>query len=130
MEAVIYAADVIDCPANSSYQHEVLVKDIESAKVAFSRDYVCAKYQNNRRNIKNFVSSIILHFDIDNDGTDDESKWINPENAALFFDGAPLIVHYSRNRMKEKGSKKLRPKFHVIFLIKEIIDHKEYEGYK
>ena len=130
MEAVIYASEVLDCPANCSYQREVLVKDVESAKIAFSHDYVCAKYKNGRRSIKNYVSSALLPFDIDNDFTDDESKWITPEDVALFFDGVPFIVHYSRNHMKEKSGKSPRPKFHVIFPIKEITDHKEYEGYK
>ncbi len=130
MVAVIYAADVVDCPANCSYQKEIAVKDIDSAKEAFSHDYVCAKYLDNRRSIKNFMSSTLLPFDIDNDGTDDETKWITPKDVSLFFDGVPFIVHYSRNHMKEKGGKKPRPKFHVIFPIKEITDHKEYEGYK
>ena len=130
MEAVIYSADAINCFANCNYPHEVMVKDIESAKVAFSHDYVCAKYQNNYRSIKNFLSSNLLPFDIDNDDTDDESKWITPKDVSLFFDGVPFIVHYSRNHMKEKNGKKPRPKFHVIFPIKEITDHKVYESYK
>lgn len=130
MEATIYTSETVGRPENCIYAKSVVVKDLTSAKEAFSHDYVCAEYVNSYRAIKNFVSSKLLPFDIDNDHTDDESKWFTPEKVAEFFEGVPFIVHYSKNHMKEKNGRKPRPKFHIIFPIREITSEKEYSGFK
>ena len=54
MEALIYTAKTINNYKNCSYPNEILIKDIDSAKLAFSHDYVCAKYLNNYRSIRIF----------------------------------------------------------------------------
>ena len=130
MKAVIYVSNTTNNNKNCFYPNKVIIGDEQSACLSFSHDYVCAKYMDNYRSQKNFISSSLLPFDIDNDHSENEKEWITPSKVAEFFTGVPFIVHYSKNNMKEKNGKKARPKFHVIFPIKEITDEKEYARYK
>ena len=84
---------------------------------AFSRDFVCAQYRNNYRNVENFLVSNTLPMDCDNDHSDDPALWITAENIADFFPDVTYIIHYSRHHWKQKDNRSPRPRLHVIFLI-------------
>lgn len=125
MNLTIFSSNTTNTATNCSYPYEHTIKDIETARIALSTDYVCAKYKNNYRNINNFIYTNCLPFDIDNDHTDTPGEWITPKMVAKFFKGVPFLVHYSRNHMKEKGGKAARPKFHILFQTSEITNAEE-----
>jgi len=126
----VYYADVIGKPFNCSYPHQVKVTDIESLKRAVSFDYVCAKYKDNYRNNNNFIGSNCLPVDCDNDHSEDSAEWVTPNDVKEVFLDVTFAIHYSRNHNKEKGGKKARPKFHVLFPIDYITDAKAYSEIK
>ena len=115
----IFSADIRQNNKNCFYPHRFEVTDEASLKQAVSKDYVCAEFRANRRNIGNFVSCDCLAFDVDNDHSDQPVDWILPEDVAAFFTGVTFWVHYSRSNRKEKNGKAARPKFHVLFPIRE-----------
>ena len=115
----IFSADTRQNNKNCFYPHRFEVTDEASLKQAVSKDYVCAEFRANRRNIGNFVSCDCLAFDVDNDHSDQPVDWILPEDVAAFFTGVTFWVHYSRSNRKEKNGKAARPKFHVLFPIRE-----------
>lgn len=126
----IYTAECIGNAANCLYPNEVKITDEVSAKLAFSKDMVCARYRNNYRSIDNFELSNALPMDCDNDHSDDPACWIGPEDISTFFSGVTCIFHYSRHHMKPKGDRSARPRFHVIFLIKPTADAADYTDIK
>lgn len=56
----VYTADCIGNTANCLYPNEVKITDEVSAKLAFAKDMVCARYKNNYRNTANFEVSNAL----------------------------------------------------------------------
>ena len=46
------------------------------------------------------------------------------------FRDVTFAVHYSRNHLKDKGSKKARPRFHLLFTITFVTDAKKYSDLK
>lgn len=126
----VYYGDVIGKSFNCSYPHQVKVTDIESLKRAVSFDYVCAEYKDNYRNNNNFIGSNCLPVDCDNDHSEDSAEWVTPNDVKEVFPDVTFAIHYSRNHNKEKGGKKARPKFHVLFPIDYITDAKAYSEIK
>ena len=114
---VVYTADCIGNAANCLYPDEVNITDKSTAKLAFSKDMVCAKYKNSHRSTPNFEISNALPMDCDNDHSDISADWIAPEDIAEFFVDVPYVLHFSRHHMKPKGEKSARPRFHIVFLI-------------
>lgn len=114
---VVYTADCIGNAANCRYPNEVNITDEVTAKPAFSKDMVCAKYKNGHRNVLNFETANALPMDCDNDHSDIPAEWITPEDIADLFADVPYVLHYSRHHMKPKGEKSARPRFHIVFLI-------------
>lgn len=113
----VYTADCIGNAANCLYPDEVNITDESTAKLAFSKDMVCAKYKNSHRSTPNFEISNALPMDCDNDHSDISADWIAPEDIAEFFVDVPYVLHFSRHHMKPKGEKSARPRFHIVFLI-------------
>lgn len=113
----VYTADCIGNAANCLYPDEVNITDESTAKLAFSKDMVCAKYKNSHRSTPNFEISNALPMDCDNDHSDISADWIAPEDIAEFFVDVPYVLHFSRYHMKSKGEKSARPRFHIVFLI-------------
>ena len=122
----VYAADCRGNASNCLYPHRMDITDEASAKEAFSRDIVCAEYQNNYRSIKNFLCSNALPMDCDNDHSDDPTLWITAEDIDSFFPDVTYLIHYSRHHMLPKGDRSARPRFHVIFLIDSEPDASAY----
>ena len=136
----IYKSNTIGNAKNVYYKTAVEVFDENSLKQAVNMDYVCAEYKEGYRNNDNFLGSTCLPFDCDNDGTDDSSKWLSPEDIKRLFPGVTFAVHYSRNHMKDKHYQDAngeitrtvtaRPRFHLFFEIDEIKDRSEYANLK
>lgn len=126
----VYTADCIGNTANCLYPNEVKITDEVSAKLAFAKDMVCARYKNNYRNTANFEVSNALPGDCDNDHSDAPADWVNPEDIADLFADVSYVLHYSRHHMKPKGEKSARPRFHIVFLIDPERDADRYTALK
>ena len=122
----LYISNFRQNEKNTIYGRKVEICSINNLKTAVSNDYVCAKYKNNKRGNDNFIESDCLPFDIDNDHTEDEKKWIKPSDVARRFPDVEFFVHYSRNNMKEKEGKKARPKFHIFFKCEKCSNKDDY----
>lgn len=126
----IYTAECIGNAANCLYPNEVKITDEFSAKLAFAKDVVCARYKNNYRNTVNFEVANALPGDCDNDHSDEPADWVTPEDIADLFADVPYVLHYSRHHMKPKGEKSARPRFHIVFLIDPEQDADRYTALK
>lgn len=122
----LYISNCRQNEKNTIYPRKVEIGSVFDLKTAVSNDYVCARYKGSKRGNDNFVESDCLPFDIDNDHTEDEGKWIRPSDIASKFPDVEFFVHYSRNNMKEKEGKKPRPKFHVFFKCAKCSDKDDY----
>ena len=122
----LYISNFRQNEKNTIYGRKVEICSVNDLKSAVSNDYVCAKYKNNKRGNDNFIESDCLPFDIDNDHTEDEKKWIKPSDVARRFPDVEFFVHYSRNNMKEKDGKKARPKFHIFFKCEKCSNKDDY----
>lgn len=88
----VYTADCIGNAANCRYPNEVNITDEVTAKPAFSKDMVCAKYKNSHRSVPNFETANALPMDCDNDHSDIPADWITPEDIAEFFADVPYVL--------------------------------------
>ena len=127
---VVYTADCIGNAVNCRYPNEVNITDEITAKSAFSKDMVCAKYKNGHRSVLNFETANALPGDCGNDHSEIAAEWITPEDIADLFADVPYVLHYSRHHMRIKGEKSARPRFHVVFLIDPERDTERYAALK
>lgn len=126
----VYAADRRGDATNCVYPHVFPVDSADVACAVFAVDTTFAQYENNYRSNKTFLSSDALPMDCDNDHSDDPADWITPEIIESVFADVPYILHFSRNHQREKGGKSARPRFHVIFSIRETEELSEYVALK
>ena len=126
----LYRSNIIGNSSNCRYPVEVEINTEDDLRDAVSRDYVCARYRHNYRQIDNFIGADCLPVDCDNDHSEDDIDWISPDDIAHAFPGVTFAIHYSRNHMKEKSGKAARPKFHVLFPIDFITDAEQYKALK
>lgn len=126
----LYSADCRGVENNCSYPYQAIITDEQSLREAVRHDYVCVAYKNGYRSTANFIASTCLGLDCDNDHSDKLGDWITPEHIREQFPDVPFGVHYSRHHLKPKRGKAPRPKFHVLFLIKEVTGHAEYSDLK
>ncbi|MDD4366048.1 MAG: DUF3987 domain-containing protein [Eubacteriales bacterium] len=127
---IAYVATCRENTSNCLYPNRVEIRDVESAKEAFSFDCVFAQFKDNYRNATNFIWSNALAFDCDNDHSDNPKNWITPEDIEFYYADVSHIIHYSRHHMKQKVDKTPRPRFHVIFLIEPMTSESEYASMK
>lgn len=127
---VVYAANYRGNQKNCFYPNKIELTNEEMAIKAFSRDTVFAEYRDNYRANDKFICSNVMPFDCDNDHSDNPEEWITEDHVATFFEGVNYIIHYSRNHMKQKGTRSARPRFHILFLIDEITSADEYADLK
>ena len=130
MNFTLFSADITGNAGNCSYPHRIEVTDAETLRQAVCHDYVCAEYMNNYRSGSNFLHADCLPFDCDNDHSEDPSAWVTPADVASNFPNVSFAVHYSRSNMKEKNGRAARPKFHVLFPVKDISDPSAYTELK
>ena len=126
----IYSSNQRENEANVIYGREFKIDNEELFTQAVSYDYVCAKFKDNQRSNKNFISSDCIAMDIDNDHSDSPREWITPDRVAKFFHEVKFAIHYSRNHLKSKNGKSPRPKFHVLFPVNKITNADEYSAMK
>lgn len=126
----VYTADCIGNAVNCRYPNEVNITDEITAKSAFSKDMVCAKYKNGHRRVSNFETANALPMDCDNDHSDIPADWITAEDIAEFFADVPYVLHFSRHHEKPKGEKGPRPRFHIVFRIDPEQDVDRYTALK
>lgn len=126
----VYASDTRGDAKNCVYPHPIPIDSDDTACAAFALDTTFARYENNYRSNKTFLSSDALPMDCDNDHSDDPADWITPEIIESVFADVPYILHFSRNHQREKNGKSVRPRFHVIFSIRETADLSEYVALK
>ena len=129
----IFKSNVLAVAANTSYPHEFVIDSKttkEDLKEIFDKDYVCAKYRDNKRSRENFIVSDCLALDCDNDHSDDPNHWITPEDIINNFEGVFMVFHMSRHNMKEKHGESARPRFHVFMAMEEIKDEGKYSELK
>lgn len=126
----LYSADIIGNPSNCSYPNKTEVTDGDSLRAAVCHDYVCAEYKNSYRSGDNFLGADCLPVDCDNDHSEDPADWVLPADVATAFPEVCFAVHYSRYNMREKNGKPARPKFHILFPIKRMINAAAYSDMK
>ena len=126
----IYKSDLIGADYNVDYAHEIKINDINDFKEAVSKDYVCAKYKDNKRSKANFIVSDCMALDFDNDHSENPDEWIDKEDVMAAFPGVTLAFHYSRHHMKPKKGLVARPRFHVFMPIRPIYSHVDYSNLK
>lgn len=113
----VFTANCVGNETNCIYPNVVRITDTVSAKQAFCRDQVFARYKGNYRSNDYFEWSNALPADCDNDHSDDPKDWITEKDIAEMFSDVTYILHFSRHHDQPKGNKSARPRFHVIFLI-------------
>ncbi len=130
MEFTMYTADCVGNPKNCKYPNLNAILDAASLAKAVTHDNVCGHFKDDYRSGDNFLDCDCIMMDVDNDDTEDESKWLTPEDVAEEFSDIQLAIIPSRNNLKEKNGKKARPKFHVMFPIEKKTDPKEVADLK
>ena len=130
IQFTLYTSNTRGDLSNCIYKNKAEIKTEEDMKKAIQYDHVSAEYKDNYRSNKNFLRADNIPLDCDNDHSDDPKDWITSVDIALEFGDVAFVVAYSRNHMKQKGSKAARPRFHVYFLTPEITDAKEYTELK
>ena len=129
----VFKSNVLGLASNTRYPHEFIIDDKtgkEELKDIFNKDYVCARYKDNKRSGDNYIVSDCLALDCDNDHSDNPDSWITPEDVIRTFEGVFMVFHMSRNHMKEKDGKAARPKFHVFMAMDEIKEESKYAELK
>ena len=114
---------------NCLYPVHVEASTLEEFRKAVQFDHVAGLFKDDYRSNENFIESETVLLDCDND-TDDESKWITPEQFLEMIPDVCCAVVYSRNNMKEKGGKSARPRWHIYFPVSVIRDAEEYSTFK
>lgn len=122
----LYTADCTGNLSNCIYPKKAVITDKESILKAIKFDHVTAEYKENYRSNANFIRADNAALDCDNEHSDNPKDWVTSVDVATTFLDVPFVVVYSRNHMKQKGSKSARPRFHVYFMIQETTDQDEY----
>ena len=122
----LYTADCTGNLSNCIYPKKAVIMDKESIIKASKFDHVTAEYKENYRSNANFIRADNAALDCDNEHSDNPKDWVTSVDVATTFLDVPFVVVYSRNHMKQKGSKSARPRFHVYFMIQETTDQDEY----
>lgn len=130
MQMTIYDAATVGSRSNCVYPNPVTVTDADTMRQAAAFDHVCAAYKQNYRSVDNFLKADCLPMDCDNDHSDDPDDWLTPFDVAMDFPGVGMIFVYSRSRMKQKGKRGPRPRFHVYFICTETTNSEIYSSWK
>lgn len=130
MKFTLYTSNTVGKLSNCVYPNKAVVTDEKSLMQAVKFDHVTASYKDFYRSNANFIEADNIPMDCDNDHSDNEKGWITPLEVAMAFSNVAFAVVYSRNDMKQKGSKSPRPRFHIYFPTPVINDSKEYTDLK
>ena len=122
MKLTIHYADCVGENTNCVYPHCAEAENAEEFKKYVAHDHVFFTFADNRRGIKNFISTCALVLDCDNDHSDSESDWITDEKVSAAFPGVAFISYSSRNDIKPKGERSARPRRHYVFPVEKVED--------
>ncbi|MBQ3803228.1 MAG: primase C-terminal domain-containing protein [Oscillospiraceae bacterium] len=130
MNFTLYTADCTGDRRNCLYPHKTPIRSAEDLAAAAASDHVAAAFAGKYRSVQNFLSSDVVVMDVDNEGTDDPSVWVSPEDLSPEFSDISYAIVPSRNHMKEKAGRSARPRFHVYFPIRPCTDATAYAAVK
>lgn len=130
MELLLFTANCVGNQGNCFYPQRTVISNAEELKEAVKWDHVCAEYRGDRRSIANFMNSVVVVMDCDNDHSDKEEDWFDPEKMEAQIPDVAYAVTYSRHNWKQKGKKTPRPRFHVYFRIRPCSNAEEYKELK
>ena len=130
MELLLFTANCVGNQGNCFYPQRTVISNAEELKEAVKWDHVCAEYRGDRRSIANFMNSVVAVMDCDNDHSDKEEDWFDPEKMEAQIPDVAYAVTYSRHNWKQKGKKTPRPRFHVYFRIRPCSNAEEYKELK
>lgn len=125
MTFTLYTATCRGNAKNIFYPKAVSVTGSDSLKEAVKYDHVSARFKDGKRSNANFEFSNCLMFDCDNSHSENPADWVTPFELAMAFPDVEFAVVYSRNHMKQKGTKSARPKFHVYFGVPGVLTGSE-----
>ena len=125
MSITIYQSDVVWNNKNTYYPHEIEITTKDELKNAIMHDHTFIRFKDFKRSKDNFLSTKMIVLDVDNDHS--ESEWLSPMDVSKFIPDVSHIVITSRNHLKEKNGISPRPRFHVLFPVKEIDSANKYE---
>lgn len=108
MKFTLYTSNTVGKLSNCVYPNKVVVTDEKSLIQSVQFDHVTASYKDFYRSNANFIEADNIPMDCDNDHSDNESEWVTPFEVAMAFPDVAFAVVYSRNNMKQKGSKSER----------------------
>ena len=128
MKITLSIAKVCGKPSNRYYPDTVVIKDAGHMAAAAAYDHVCGSFKDGRRSRENFLNADCIVMDCDNGHSEDPEDWVSMED--ILSTGVACIIVPSRNNMKEKGSNKARPRYHVYFPVEEITDEAAYTALK
>ena len=130
MNFTLYTADCAGNATNCLYPHESGITCPEELAAAVSRDHVFAGYRDGYRLAGNFLRSDVIPMDCDNGHSENPNDWLTAEKLADIFAGTDMVIYPSRHHMLPKGGRAARPKYHVLFPIREREDAGEYAALK
>ena len=130
MELLIFTANQTGNKKNCYYPNRVVAKNAAELQEAVTMDHVCAEYRNDYRGNANFMQSVVVVMDCDNDHSELPGDWMTPDKLKALLPTVAFAIAPSRNNMKEKDGKPARPRFHVYFFIHAITDSSKYAALK
>ena len=130
MELLIFTANQTGNKKNCYYPNRVVAKNATELQKAVMMDHVCAEYRNDYRSNSNFMQSVVVVMDCDNDHSELPGDWMTPDKLKALLPTVAFAIAPSRNNMKEKDGKPARPRFHVYFFIHSITDSSKYAALK
>ena len=122
----VYYSDGCGNSKNCNYPHMGVSNSVEELKKFFSYDHTFIHFKNNYRKKDNFLCANVVTLDCDNDHSNNEKDWIYPKDIESLFPNVPCLIYTSRNHMKQKGGKSPRPRFHVVFPVRNFTDVDKY----
>ena len=127
-------SDVQEVFRNVDFPHTQKINNLQKFQDATKFDHCVAKFVDDKRAKRNFITADCIFLDIDNDDTLNPQEWDDPKlwmTLARFrknFEGIEHIIQPSKSHRKEKDGRQQRDRFHVYFPLNHIISSgKDYE---
>jgi hypothetical protein len=117
-------------PQATLYPIHEEISTLEQLREFAGFDHVAAQYKQNKRAIKNFITSDCLVMDLDNNHSEYPVDWADLDTLLRAFDGIEFYAVTSRHHKRIKDGSVARPKYHVYFPITEITDASVYAALK
>ena len=114
MELLIFTANQTGNKKNCYYPNRVVAKNAAELQNAVMKDHVCAEYRNDYRSNVNFMQSVVVVMDCDNDHSELLGDWMTPDKLKALLPTVAFAIAPSRNNMKEKDGKTARDRKSVV----------------